>query len=277
LLEQEATPFRSLASRFGDVRQALALHDDGKFTTPYWLEWAETLARDFAPAPPSKFLRHPLVQKTMFVAAGRKAFADQVAEVRRWHPQIHRLVREDAVGGPPLQSLRLLTSHNRVHHAYHLARFERATARDARELESVVEWGGGYGDLARVFGRLNECTYTIVDLPVISALQWLYLASALGEDRVNLVCGDAQLEAGKVNIVPVGLVERVGSCDLFISTWALSESTPDAADLVISRAWFGARHLLLGYGGTMLRDVAESAGAVIESASPIGGSEYAFR
>lgn len=71
----------------------------------------------------------------------------------------------------------------------------------------------------------------------------------LGFDRVVLVDSpDVPIEEGKVNILPVGLAEgRTPEADLFISTWALSESSPAAQELVVGRDWFGARSLFLGY------------------------------
>jgi hypothetical protein len=104
---------------------------------------------------------------------------------------------------------------------------------------------------------------------------WLYLSSVLGEDQVALwLDPDAPLIPGRVNVAPVSLIgDRSPQCDLFVSTWALSESTRASQDFVADRDWFGADHLLLAYSqgdrifsdSGHLGELARDAGAVEES------------
>jgi hypothetical protein len=52
------------------------------------------------------------------------------------------------------------------------------------------------------------------------------------------------------------------SADLFISNWALNESTPAAQEDVVARRWFGADSLLLAmHAGDPLTDVVVRHGA----------------
>ncbi len=85
---------------------------------------------------------------------------------------------------------------------------------------------------------------------------------------------DAPLIPGRVNVAPVSLIgDRSPQCDLFVSTWALSESTRASQDFVADRDWFGADHLLLAYSqgdrifsdSGHLGELARDAGAVEES------------
>jgi hypothetical protein len=139
---------------------------------------------------------------------------------------------------------------NSAHQLYHLARFERFRGERIEQVRSVVEFGGGYGNLARLCRNFEGLSrYTIVDLPLFSCIQYVFLSTVLGPECVRLVteAGTAAAE-GSVDLVPINLLpdlRRDG--ELFVSTWALSESPPAAYDLVRERDWFGAREILLAF------------------------------
>lgn len=162
------------------------------------------------------------------------------------------LALEDPVGDPPVTLLPgtdIATSANTVHHLHHLLRFEDVTGRQISDFDTVVEWGGGYGNLAKIVLRLHggSPTYVLIDTPVFTVIQWLYLASVMGPDSVVLQTeDDFSLTPGVVNVVPIGLVANLTvEADLFISTWALNESTPAAQEFVVDSRWFGADALLV--------------------------------
>ncbi len=151
------------------------------------------------------------------------------------------------------------------------------------EADTIVEWGGGLSSLIRLLIRLHSGTPTcvVIDTPVFSALQWLYLAAVLGERRVHLhTGGPVHPVMGAVNIVPIGLVEHLEvDADLFISNWALNESMPDAQRDVLASSWFGADSLLLAmHAGDPFAEAVQSCGA---RAVPIGsflpGQQYLVR
>jgi hypothetical protein len=114
----------------------------------------------------------------------------------------------------------------------------------------ILEWGGGYGGFARIVRRLRpSITYVLVDTDVALAMQWLYLSSILGPEVVHLIRHeDDALAAGAVNLLPFRRLDLVdGKADLFVSTFALSESPSSVQTDVANRSWFGAKHLLLAY------------------------------
>jgi hypothetical protein len=144
-----------------------------------------------------------------------------------------------------------ITSSNTVHHAHHIARFVACTGVDVSALGTVVEWGGGYGNFAKMVRRLHRghLTYVLLDTPLFTCLQWLYLAAVFGADSVNVVCRAGEtVQEGKLNVMPASLTASVpDDADLFVSTWALNESSSFAQRYVaLDRRWFGATHLLLG-------------------------------
>ena len=170
-----------------------------------------------------------------------------------------------------------------VHLLYHLARFEAASGVSPAEFDTVVEWGGGCGNLARLMWRIRggRVTYVLVATRDQSARQWRYLSEALGSDRVKLVDRPGSgIGRDRVNLVAEDLISGVRlSCDLFVSARALDRAPQDAQDLVVERRWFGARHLLLAMDeGAPLGERALADGA---AAVPVGehapGRRYIVR
>ena len=284
--------FEGLRGRFSEKYGKLKGYGIEEFTTPAWREWNTKVEAMFVPVPPFGFLRERIISYTMFVSAGGKWLNRQVAflEGEVPGPKLRRALMEDYVGCPLLMNASYLTSHNSIHHLYHLARFAHVTGQDLDEMMTVVEWGGGYGNLAKIFMRLGngDGTYVIIDTPLFSCIQWLYLATTWGEERVHLL-GDPEdkIQAGKINLMPVCFVRRHElSADLFISTWALSESSRLAQDYVVGRKWFNARRLLLAYedaypdfpDADRVGQLARAAGATIEEIDFLPGHRYyAFR
>jgi len=116
------------------------------------------------------------------------------------------------------------------------------------EITKIIEWGGGYGGLCRVVRKINpEVSYVIVDLPCSIALQYLYLNTVLPKGAVEIFDG-VNIAAGKVTLVPstrVNEIPKTYSADIFISSWALSESSTEAQKVVSDLKFFGAQKGLL--------------------------------
>lgn len=257
----------------------------GRFTVPHWDEFNRRFEEFLLPRPPMHFLKHAQLRSQMFV--DERYLEDEMPLLRSmFDPMtLDRLLAEDSVGAPYLLSLPSLrpTSTNRVHTLYHLARLIEATSPGVlSEVGSVAEWGGGYGCMARVFSRLidRDVTYFLIDTPLLSSLQWLYLSSILGEEKVNLISDrDATKRPGRINIVPVHMVESLDlHCDLFLSTWALDESSIEAQELVVANEWFGARHLLLSTAETPPSKGSDHSGMndeyLVVQAQKIGAREH---
>ncbi len=289
---QQIDAFYTFRCQFMGLYEELKGHDVSRFLTDAWREYNARLERVLLLKPPITFLRKPLIAHTMFVREGGRPLAVELAYLRMKlsEENLKRVLQEDCVGRPVLMNARLATSHNSIHHLYHVLRFLDGTGSDLEELQTVVEWGGGYGNLAKIFRRLNAApvTYIIIDTPLISCLQWLYLASVVGSDEVNLVTNDRSpgILNSKINLVPLCFVDEVAvEADLFVSTWALSESSRFAQDYVRDRSWFNAKHLLLAYQESSgkfpdagrIGPVAQAVGAVTEEIDFLPNNRYAFR
>jgi hypothetical protein len=286
---EQRTAFAALRDEFASTYNQIKQYDISAFINPEWESNNAALERLFVPVPRFDFLNIPLLKGNMFVDVGGTWLEDQLSLLERKVPPAHlkKLLVEDLVGEPPLRNTTYRTSHNSIHHLYHLFRFADETQCDFQKIQTVVEWGGGYGNLAKLFRRIEPATYCIIDTPLFSAVQWLYLSAILGAAAVNLLRHpEDSIQAEKVNLVPVCFVENLKvQADLFISTWALSESSKYSQDYVVSRRWFDANHLLLAYSSSndafpdasRLGEIAAQAGAARAEIEFLSGNYYAFR
>ena len=284
---QQKENFDRLKARAQDTHQKLAWNAGAmaSFFHPEWNFINSMIASDFFPVPPEDFLQIKHVGGTMFVGAWGDWFLNQYNFLRENMPpaQVAYAMAEDWAGGI-LNKCRIIdgivTSHNTVHHAYHIEKYKKETEKSFDNVQSILEWGGGYGNLAKIISRIELVpTYTLVDSPVLLTLQWLYLSSILGEDAVNLLTEKNPVIAeGKINMLPVDCLDVVGlsNIDMFISTWAISESSRSAKEYVMQNKFFGADNILIAFH----QDPHKFTGSdmLIESIVDIGGkiSEISF-
>ena len=217
-----------------------------------WARWQEGLAAAFIDGVPESFLEHPTVKATM-VFHGRSSHAARMRLVRAAFGRdiADRLLVEDPVGSPHLCGRHPVTSPNRLHHATHLAQYLLTTGNAFPSQGLIVEWGGGYGDAARLVRRLAPAaTYVLVDLAAVGALQYVYLATLLGVQNVQVVGSPSTpLQYGGVNIMTSGVAfaHPALAADAFMSTWALTESPRALQQRVVDRRFFHARNVLLAF------------------------------
>lgn len=288
-MKTQEDDFLQLSQEFPVAYNTLKMQSTGNFITPHWNDYNRELEGIFLPFPPFAFLRNSIIKKTMFVDAGGNWLAEQIGFLEKAlsRNQLKNLLREDYVGKPIVRNIRYLTSHNSIHQLYHLINFQEKTKVKISDCNTVVEWGGGYGGMAKIVKRMNpKIGYTIIDTPLFSCLQWLYLATIFGEKNVNLlVSPESTFHDGKINLLPISLVDhQTINADLFISTWALSESSVYSQDYAVNHNWFNSKHLLLAYHDShdtlpnsgRLGELAMSAGAVIDDVKLLPGNHYAF-
>lgn len=252
-----------------------------------WGSWTENIRKAFEHGVPPDFLSVPVLTGTMVYGRNRgKAETDRripcISEV--FGDKTAALLREDFPGLPNITDSRWLTSANRALHAFHLAFYRRITGADFWSSPVILEWGGGYGNMARLIKKLNPgATYIIVDLPELLALQYIYLYSILGPEVVNPACGIEAIVEGRINFVPYSAVmgkKLQLNCDGFVSTWAITESPFEAQDLVLGSKCFGAKKALLAYAkgdGNKFETRLMEIGLKEEPAALQPGHAYAFR
>jgi hypothetical protein len=210
----------------------------------------EKLDRYFNHEMDEAFLTHKVINGTM-VFTNKNAYAieiKQLAEVidpsSLGQIIAHRLNKMFIKG-----KSREATLINSTHHLYHLMQFECQTGIKLRQVKSVVEFGGGYGNMARIFDGMAACErYSIIDMPLMSCFQYVFLCATLGREYVSFNAWEPSQQT-KLLLAPLTTLDSLNHLrgELFLSTWALSESPRPIYDRVVQSDWCGARNLLLAY------------------------------
>ena len=198
-------------------------------------------------------------------------------------------LEEDPVGDPALCSGDPLTSSTAIHHLFHLERLRAATGVRVGDARVIVEWGGGFGGFARTVRRTATGAppaHVIIDLPLVSALQWTYLSTVFGEDHVDLALSAGHVPApGRITLVPSHLAFDLDlRADVFVSLWGLSETSADTQDDVAASGFYGARHLLLAFqddgpdtpDASRIGALGQAAGGRVEPVGVLANSAYVF-
>lgn len=199
---------------------------------------------------PRKFLQWDVVKNTMFISYASYIMAElsSLKVLPDWSDRWSLAIRESPTGCPAPYIFYPASSANLIHHAYHLSVFEQRTARRIDDLDFVLEFGGGYGSMCRVFHKLGfQGRYVIYDLPLFSALQKFFLKS-IGFN----VLSKKEFLSKKSGIYCVSDMEELNSSifhedckleSLFIATWSISESPVKIRDSIYPLAekftsWF---------------------------------------
>lgn len=196
--------------------------------TNTWQDRLDEIALRIKRDPLDSFLQWSVIHATMFVADAPYIRSVELPYLQsldwqRWR----KVIRDPGVGSSPrLVVDGIETSGNLIHQAYHLAVWEVMTKKSIAEIGSILEFGGGYGAMARVAIAAGFAgKYSIVDLAPMHDLQRYYLAGAEGN---------------------IEYISDVAACDLFIACWSLSELA-DSDDMQSVLAAAKAKSHLVAY------------------------------
>jgi hypothetical protein len=212
-----------------------------------WRTFNDGLIKDMYPSVPANFMRNPGIENTMHTR-GAEYTKDRMYWLEEYYKCnfdfLSRMLHETAVGEPYISVDRYYASDVTVGHLFHLAKYKSVTNNNIPGRGVIVEWGGGYGNMARMVKTLfPDCTYIIIDTPIMSHIQHYYLGYF-----TNTKMYDGEIKKGVVNIVSLNHIESLSfDADMFLSTWALNESTEACGEYVKKRNWFGAEQFLLAY------------------------------
>jgi len=98
----------------------------------------------------------------------------------------------------------------------------------------IIEWGGGFGNSARLGAKLADQPYTIVDIPVMSRLQRVFLVRSWAHVGVNL-CDHEDPR----------LTSSLANPSLFLAAFSLDECTTAAHDFLFGCDWYGAEKVVI--------------------------------
>lgn len=252
---QQIQTFESLAAKFSRVLGSLqgVLDDSARsLILASWEDFNEEIRMELGPRPPLDFLRMEIVIKTVAPIPYRASYFHWYKKFLENHfsrQDLWKLLEENYVGKPLVTWPRYRTSFASTQHLFHIAFLREKISAAFDDVETVLEWGGGYGNFAKILLRYlgRQATYILIDTPLMTSVQWLYLSSVLGEESVNLVDDSSEgVKKGVINLVSLPFVNNIDEKPgLFVSTWGLSESSESAVDLVSSKGWLKSDHLLI--------------------------------
>jgi len=222
----------------------------GQFLHPLWQKARPAFAALIQNGVPMDFLKHPEVAQ-MFCRGGFGEPQQHELNYLRSRPpalrDLLRRYRESNIGHPTLDCRDLPISVNSLGMLYYFARIVEAAGVGA--LQTIAEFGGGYGCLCRVFLELlpGPPTYIIIDLPGMLALQYVFLkASSPACKVVPHTAAPLRIVPGSVNLVPVHLAHSVPARpDFFVSTFALSETPWKLQEKLARGGFWGSKSLYL--------------------------------
>ena len=168
------------------------------------------------------FLREGFIQKMFFLHNRFFVYSELkvLKNDKNWF-LYKKLINEDGIGNPIRYFLHQSSSGNRINHVYHLSVLSNELNINLTKINSVFEFGGGYGCMARIFSKLNrEVKYRCFDTPYVNLLQYYYLkhnsldVGFLKKNNFSLIS----------DLNDMKKYSLTKSKNLFIANWSLSET-----------------------------------------------------
>jgi hypothetical protein len=194
-----------------------------------WKENVNRLKKLMLTDDPREFLRWDVLTETMVV--GNDDFVltelNHLKQDARWNERWSKAIHEVTAGRPKPFYKYPLSSANLIHHAHHIAQFEKRTGARTEGIDFVVEFGAGYGNMCRLFYTLGYTgTYIMYDLPIFSELQKYFLQCNNIPVYTN---GPPHPERTAVCTSSFDTLQEILSSDnrprntLFLAMWSISE------------------------------------------------------
>ena len=208
--------------------QSLTVNADE--TDSHWIDSVQELLGFIEHHDARYFLHCDTVRFNMFANASYTEYRYLMNHKNR--QLIRKMLIEDRIGNPKRYPYYPKSSSNLIHHAYSMQYGLDRLQLSIKDLNSIFEFGGGYGSFCRLFFHgLFSGSYTIFDLQAYSLLQQYFLEHAielpihLGRydskgPCANLIYNDEQLSTVKDGI------------GLFVALWSLSECPEEVRDKI---------------------------------------------
>ena len=135
------------------------------------------------------------------------------------------LIEENNIGNPVRYFLYSKSSGNKIHQVYHLKKYYDYTNIDYQKFKNIIEFGGGYGNMATIFKKINKSSnYIIFDTKEVTLLQYYYLKKSgldvsLNRDNKSRIKLISNISILKQIVSKTPRKEK----NLFIANWSFSE------------------------------------------------------
>jgi glycosyltransferase involved in cell wall biosynthesis/radical SAM superfamily enzyme YgiQ (UPF0313 family)/Tfp pilus assembly protein PilF len=215
---------------------------DPSFVHSSWKEVSEAIMNLLTGEPNRKLFEHPVIRGVMVREGFSISQEYEVAYLKNClRPETYEKIasfEESPFGNLRRECEEFHCSTNTLGHLFYAAKSHELF--DSVQFKVIVEFGGGYGNLAMIFKHLHpQATIIVIDLPEMLALQYLFLrSSAVGAEVVIHGGRNLSIQSGAINLIPVFYIDALKErADLFISTFGLSE-TPLAMQRKLGRMKF---------------------------------------
>ena len=224
-----------------------ALSEKETFYHPCWEQNTREIQQLIMGPPTTNFLYCSAIERTMVRQHFEVGQYQEICFLKHCvKPEISRLIgkyKESPIGNIPIECAEYNCTINSLGQLYYAARIlEKAKAPNA--IETIVEIGGGFGNLAYIFKNLlPAATIVIFDLPELLSIQWLYLTSSLpGTDiYIHHDASTKSLKKKGIHLIPIFLLPEINvNADVFVSNFALSESTAPIQQNIVDNNYFNA-------------------------------------
>jgi len=244
--EESKKIFNKLSKEVNNLLKNINLEIDNKFINPFWennrLSIRNLISNNFD----ENFLNEGNIKSTMFL--------ENIEITNKEIPYVGienlRNIKEYNFSNQNLNVENFKISSNTVHHLNHIHTLKN-NSHGYEKINSVLEWGGGYGNMCKLLleDNKNIKKYTLIDIPEFCIIQYVYLSSYFGEDKVRIVKNNEDILEEGINIIPINYLDKlkIRKHDLFASTWAITESTFNSQDLAISKGFFEYEYILIAF------------------------------
>ena len=172
------------------------------------------------------FLQYGFVQQ-MFFIHNRLFILFELLELKfdkKWKFW-KKLIKENDIGNPVRYFLYPKSSGNKIHQVFHLKKYYDFSKIDFRKFNNIIEFGGGYGNMAYIFYKINpKINYIIFDTYEVNLLQYYYLK------KCNLNVGIGINNNNKIKLINnfkdlEKIIKKTKKThkNLFIANWSVSE------------------------------------------------------
>lgn len=229
------------------------------FVYPYWEETRKRLGEYLLENITEGFLHYPLIQFNIGpningLTKMREWELKEISSRKNARLKFYKEFKESRVGEPIIDQIsgfqNSVITCGSIDHLYYLSKI----LSQKKKIDNLIEFGGGYGNFSRVVRLYNpKITTTIIDLPEMLAFQNLFHRLNFPEVSVAThFSKPLRIQKGVLNLVPVWLVRELkNKPDVFLSTYALTETTDKLREEIAKLDFFKAKmiYLIGGKGG----------------------------
>ena len=192
----------------------------------------------------SNFLRENIIQKIFFVHNRVYILLMLFRIIFNKNKLYKKLLLEDNIGNPVRYFLYPSSSGNRIREVFHLLNFQDFSKISLNKINIIFEFGGGYGNMARLFYKINKnINYKIFDTFHVNLLQYYYLRML----KIPLSFNELNNKNISLNY-NISKYKSFSKTDkkLFIANWSLSES-PLKLRKIIMKKIINFDYILISY------------------------------